>query len=100
MDGASPHAGLREGIGVCTMTSENGTHSQNKTLHRLIVKHMKGIRDSQIRLQSSASALGLHAAIAVQYLAGCTVLLATVGLGSLVITGWVATEHEAGRGSL
>lgn len=61
---------------------------------------MKAIQDFQTPLWSSTFALRPHAAIAVQYLAGCTVLLATVGLGSLVITGWVATEHEAGRGSL
>ena len=41
-----------------------------------------------------------HAAVSVQYLAGCTVLLATVGLGSLLTMGWVATEREAGIGSL
>lgn len=61
---------------------------------------MKATQGFQTLLQSATFALGPHAAIAVQYLACCTVLLATLGLGSLVITGWVATEQEAGRGSL
>lgn len=35
-----------------------------------------------------------------QYLMGCTVLLTTVGLGTLVTTVWVFTEREAGVDSL
>lgn len=53
-----------------------------------------------MHLLSRTFALRLHAATSVQYLAGDTGLLATVGLGSLAITGWVVTEHEAGIGSL
>ena len=100
MDGAFPHAGLREVTSGlhCDLGKRHTLPEQD--IDRLIVKQVKGIQDSQMRLQSSTFALGPHAAIAVQYLAGCTELLATVGLGSLVITGWVATEHEAGRGSL
>ena len=46
-----------------------------------------------------------HAATSVQYLAGCPGLLATVGLGCLVITGWVSRESpqvvaDAGSGGL
>lgn len=81
------------------MTKQSAIRSQSNSLcSDSFLKQTTGIQITRRYLGPLPS--GLHAATSVQYLAGGTVLLATVGLGSLAITGWVVTEHEAGIGSL
>lgn len=63
--------------------------------------HWKGIQDFKdaSAIEESCAPCNMHV-YPPQYLIGCTVLLTTVGLGTLVTTVWVFTEREAGVGSL
>lgn len=65
------------------------------------VTHWKGIQDFKdaSAIEESCAPCNMHV-YPPQYLMGCTVLLTTVGLGTLVTTVWVFTEREAGVDSL
>lgn len=102
----SVHTGSRQ-MGYITVmklmvpcTKQNIKHLRSTHCTDLCVRQMTDIKASRCTCFPAPRRWALHAAVCVQYLEGRTVLLATVGLGSLAITGWVTPKHEAGIGSL